>query len=215
MSDFPIEGVDVSGWQENLDTVEEWRQVRSSGVSVAIVKATEGVSYRSKSFEKQANSAHGAGLVVGGYHFVRLGDGSAQAKYFLDFALTRAQLQFAMLDIEWPSKWGSVDCATYSRGAVACAAEIARHLPIAIYTSRKEAVQLLSPGHGLGKFSLLAPAYGSNDGYAHELPKLPHGWTELWGHQYTSGGRVAGYERHIDRFRCRSERPRTWIPPLP
>jgi len=74
-------GVDVSGWDENID----WPAAASSGAVFAYVKATEGVAYVSPAFGQQYDGSAGAGLLHGAYHFAlpdRSG-GAAQADYFL------------------------------------------------------------------------------------------------------------------------------------
>ncbi|KAF9448789.1 glycoside hydrolase family 25 protein, partial [Macrolepiota fuliginosa MF-IS2] len=74
-------GIDVSSYQPNVN----WSKVKSSGVSFAFIKATEGTSYKSSTFSSQYTGATKAGLIRGAYHFARpsSSSGAAQAKYFL------------------------------------------------------------------------------------------------------------------------------------
>ena len=62
-----IYGQDVSGWQSSVD----WEAQASAGSRFAYVKASEGVTYRSSTFNEQYSGAGRAGLVRGGYHFAR------------------------------------------------------------------------------------------------------------------------------------------------
>ncbi|KAF8638459.1 hypothetical protein AX17_002193 [Amanita inopinata Kibby_2008] len=74
-------GIDVSGYQPNVD----WNQVKANGISFAYIKATEGTSYISPSFDSQYTGATNAGLIRGGYHFARpdISTGADQANFFL------------------------------------------------------------------------------------------------------------------------------------
>src|SRR5699024_642068 len=75
-------GQDVSGWQGEVD----WAAQAELGSRFAYVKATEGRSYRSPTFNHQFLGAGDAGLARGGYHFARPDSGGPeeQADFFLN-----------------------------------------------------------------------------------------------------------------------------------
>ena len=75
-----LTGIDVSAYQPHID----WRAVAAGGDSFAFVKATEGARYVSPVFRVQRDTAKGAGLLVGAYHFARWerDDPEAQAEHF-------------------------------------------------------------------------------------------------------------------------------------
>ncbi|KIK85356.1 glycoside hydrolase family 25 protein [Paxillus rubicundulus Ve08.2h10] len=75
------QGIDVSSHQPNID----WTTVKKNGIAFAYIKATEGTSYISPTFNSQYTGATKAGLIRGGYHFAHpdSSSGAAQAKYFL------------------------------------------------------------------------------------------------------------------------------------
>jgi GH25 family lysozyme M1 (1,4-beta-N-acetylmuramidase) len=75
-------GLDVSGYQENVD----WASVAADGASFAYVKATEGTTYTSGQFSQQYNGSAAAGLIRGAYHFARpdTSGAAAQADFFVD-----------------------------------------------------------------------------------------------------------------------------------
>lgn len=75
-------GQDVSGWQGEVD----WAAQAELGSRFAYVKATEGRSYRSPTFNHQYLGAGDAGLARGGYHFARPDSGGPeeQADFFLN-----------------------------------------------------------------------------------------------------------------------------------
>ncbi|WP_083713246.1 GH25 family lysozyme [Brachybacterium sp. P6-10-X1] len=75
-------GQDVSGWQGEVD----WAGQASLGSRFAYVKATEGRTYRSPTFNHQYVGAGDAGLARGGYHFARPDSGGPeeQVEFFLN-----------------------------------------------------------------------------------------------------------------------------------
>lgn len=76
-----VNGIDVSDFQGNdID----WAQVKSSGYSFAIAKATEGTGNVQSSFAHNINGIRAAGMVAGAYHFLSWEDDpAAQAAHFL------------------------------------------------------------------------------------------------------------------------------------
>ncbi|WP_336208654.1 GH25 family lysozyme [Nonomuraea sp. LPB2021202275-12-8] len=76
-----VAGVDVSNWTGEVD----WEAVTSGSGKFAFVHATEGVDYRSPSFEAQFGGAAAAGLVRGAYHFAQPHEsgGAQQADHFV------------------------------------------------------------------------------------------------------------------------------------
>jgi lysozyme len=75
-----VPGIDVSGWQGNVDWNYWWNQ----GKRFAWVKATEGTSYRNPYFAQQYNGSYNRGFIRGAYHFARpdVSGGTAQADFF-------------------------------------------------------------------------------------------------------------------------------------
>ncbi len=66
LEDFPIQGIDVSHHQGEID----WRKVAAlPNVRFAIMKATEGGDFRDRRFAENWRQAKDAGLVRGAYHF--------------------------------------------------------------------------------------------------------------------------------------------------
>lgn len=75
-------GQDVSNWQGEVDWAGQW----AAGSRFAYVKATEGQSYRSPSFNHQYIGASNVGMARGGYHFARPDSGAPgpQVDFFLN-----------------------------------------------------------------------------------------------------------------------------------
>ena len=77
---MPIQGIDVSYWQGDID----WRKVREAGIQFAFIKATEGGDHLDPKFLQNWHAAKRAGVARGAYHFIywcRLA--SEQADWFV------------------------------------------------------------------------------------------------------------------------------------
>ncbi|MGW9531123.1 glycoside hydrolase family 25 protein [Paenibacillus terrae] len=60
------QGIDVSHHQGTID----FKKVAGDGISFVFIKATQGKSFRSKTFLKFVKDAKAAGLLIGVYHYV-------------------------------------------------------------------------------------------------------------------------------------------------
>ncbi|HEU5474093.1 MAG TPA: lysozyme [Actinophytocola sp.] len=80
MVDASVPGIDVSGWQGNVNWAAQW----NAGKRFVWAKATEGTGYRNPYFAQQYNGSYNQGFIRGAYHFA-LPDrstGAAQADFF-------------------------------------------------------------------------------------------------------------------------------------
>jgi GH25 family lysozyme M1 (1,4-beta-N-acetylmuramidase) len=75
-----VAGIDVSGWQGNVDWASYWNQ----GKRFVWVKATENTNYTNPYFAQQYNGSYNQGFIRGSYHFATpdTSSGAAQANYF-------------------------------------------------------------------------------------------------------------------------------------
>lgn len=77
-------GVDVSSWQHPNGAAIDWEKVADSGITFALVKATQGVGYVNPWLARDLDDAAAAGLLVGAYHYAEAGsDGKAQGDHFV------------------------------------------------------------------------------------------------------------------------------------
>lgn len=76
-----VPGMDVSGWQGNVD----WAAAYAAGARFAVVKATEGTGYTNSSFAQQYLGSAAVGMTRGAYHFALpdTSSGTVQADYFV------------------------------------------------------------------------------------------------------------------------------------
>ncbi|KAN0087340.1 Glycoside hydrolase superfamily [Elaphomyces granulatus] len=75
-----VQGFDISAYQTNVNFGAAYQ----SGARFVIIKATEGLTYKSPEFNTQYTGATRAHFIRGGYHFARpdVSSGSQQAEYF-------------------------------------------------------------------------------------------------------------------------------------
>jgi lysozyme len=71
-----MNGIDVSRWQKRID-------LSKVPADFVIVKATQGVSYKSPTFEEQIRTALSAGRLIGVYHYASQGGAINEAEHFL------------------------------------------------------------------------------------------------------------------------------------
>lgn len=80
-TEFPIIGLDISAH----NGLPDFDSIASAGVDFVYLKASEGVSFRDKTFLRNYAAARRAGLAVGAYHFFRFEcDGARQAVNFIN-----------------------------------------------------------------------------------------------------------------------------------
>src|ERR1019366_4979101 len=79
--------IDISHYQQNPD----FAKVKAAGIVGVIMKVSEGVSGIDDKFAANRRAARAAGLLIGGYHFVRPGAIAEQAQRFLLLAAPDAQ----------------------------------------------------------------------------------------------------------------------------
>lgn len=74
-----IYGLDVSRWQGKMN----WKKAWDNGARFAIVKASQGMSYKDPEFKRNIDGALEQGFAIGAYHyFENASDGEAQAENF-------------------------------------------------------------------------------------------------------------------------------------
>jgi lysozyme len=97
---MPIQGVDVSYWQGDID----WRKAREAGVHFAFIKATEGGDHLDPKFLENWHGAKRAGVARGAYHFIYwCRPANEQALWFMLNVPQDPDALPPVLDLEWNS----------------------------------------------------------------------------------------------------------------
>lgn len=183
-------GIDVSNYQKDIN----WSQVRSAGVQVAYIKATEGDYFKDKYAVANYNEAKANGIKVGFYHFLNgSSSGRTQAEFFYNFLKSNNLLQYdckLCLDVE-------VAISDVCGRAVDFCNRLKQlsGQDILIYTGPS-----FANAHLDGRLSGY-PCWIAH--YGVSTPMATNVWgTNYAGHQYSSKGNVAGVNGNcdVDRF---------------
>lgn len=96
--EFPIQGIDVSHHQKNID----WHKIDTSLVQFAFIKATEGGDFKDTKFLYNWEQAKLNGITVGAYHFFTFcKDGHMQAQNFIATVPNDIGMLPPVLDLEY------------------------------------------------------------------------------------------------------------------
>jgi len=191
--DAAVYGMDVSGWQGNVN----WSAAWANGARFAYVKATEGTGYTNPSFAQQYNGSYNVGLISGAYHFARpnVSGGATQANYFVDHGggwSPDGRTLPGTLDIEY-NPYGST-CYGLSAGSMVAwikAFSDQYHArtgrwPV-IYTTTNWWSQCTG---NLGDFTSTNPLWVAR--YASTVGVLPYAWSFYTFWQYSDSGIFPG-----------------------
>ncbi|MGO4186978.1 GH25 family lysozyme [Pseudarthrobacter sp. TAF60_1] len=190
-----IQGLDVSGWQSNVD----WGSQFNQGARFAYVKATESTTYRNDGFASQYGGSRNAGMIRGAYHFATpsTSSGAEQARYFVagggGWSADGMTLP-PLLDIEYnPYNTLGNLCYNMSAGQMVSWIRDFSNTMVAL-TGRKPAIYTTTDwwktctanNSGFSDHPLHLASYATSPG------SLPNGWDtySIW--QYSSTGPYTG-----------------------
>lgn len=190
--DYTVRGVDVSSYQGDID----WKEIEKNGIDFAFIKASEGSTYRDKTFSKNIKNIKKTDIAAGAYHFMSFeSTGERQAQNFIAM-LGNAEFELPpVIDLElygdYISKPPSVSEVRGILDALVKGIYDEYGVYPIIYTNRR-AYSLYVSG-----------AYQECDIWMCDLikkPTLPDGrvW-KFW--QYSHTGKMSGYdgeEEYID-----------------
>ena len=188
----PLHGIDVSGWQGQVD----WGAVQRSGRIFGFAKATEGATFVDRTFGANRAAMGQAGLVLRGfYHFARpdRNTAAAEAAHFLRTVGPLGPGEVAVLDLEvnsglpgigdWAAEWlGRVHHAT-------------GRLPV-IYSYQSYLYEI--PTSRLTPYPLWVAAWGDDNGLVPTTQPRTDRWSRWTFWQYTSKARVPGVSTLVD-----------------
>lgn len=191
-----LKGIDISKWQDgiNLDAI-------SNQVDFVICKATEGVGYTDVTCDKFYQKAKALGKKRGVYHFARpdLNNSAVdEANWFLHE--TKGYWKDALLILDWEPKGNQLGNVAWAKQWLDTVYKATGVKPL-IYMSASVMCSYNWSSVIAGDYGLWLANYYTNDGQPHEecFNKYPlKYWTfyALW--QYTSVGRLNGYNGNLD-----------------
>lgn len=187
-----VHGIDVSKWNGNID----WQKVRSSDVSFAFIKATEGKDRADSRFPEYWQGAKAAGIAYAPYHFYYFcSTPDQQADWFIQNVPREAVMMPPVLDAEWNGD--SKTCTT-------------RPAPDVVRADLKRFMDRLEAWYGKRPIIYTSVDFHQDNlvGYftdhhfwvrsvaVHPVEKYPDRKWAFW--QYTSTGRIPGIEGSTD-----------------
>ena len=185
-----LQGIDVSGWQPESIT-------RDVDYDFAIIKISEGTSFRASLAAAQYQGAKERGKLLGVYHFASTEDPAAEADHFVATAQPYLREAILVLDFEadaidaWGGKGAKVFLdRVYARTGIK---------PL-IYCSGSVAARAdMKPVADAG-YPLWVVSWGANQSGGYRVPPVPSAgqWDEVTIHQYTSNGVLPGYAGRLD-----------------
>ena len=106
LADYPIQGIDISHHQGDID----WARLKGQPkVRFAIMKATEGGDHRDRKFAENWQAAKQAGIIRGAYHFFTFcRPGAEQADNVIATIPAEADALPLALDLEFTGNCGKV-----------------------------------------------------------------------------------------------------------
>ena len=187
-----LKGIDISKWQDGID-------LSKIETDFVICKATEGVGYTDQKCDKFYQQAKSLGKKLGVYHFARpdlRNTAVAEADWFI--RETKGYHKEAILILDWES--GDLKNVTWAKQWLDRVYEKTGVKPV-IYMSASVMSSADWSSVANADYGLWVANYGSNNGTAQEsvFNKYPlKYWTfyALW--QYTSTGRLDGYNGNLD-----------------
>src|SRR3954453_9168119 len=191
-----IDGHDVSSDQPPYGAPIRWAAVKAAGKEFALVKATEGTSYRNPWFATDYKRIRQVGMVRGSYHFARpaypIGvTATAQAKYYVNRLGTSARTSRTLppaLDLETTGGLTRGALVTWAQTFLLTVRRLTGRTPM-IYTYPSFWTSALADPVALARFPLWMASYGSGVGAS----------ATLW--QYTSTAKVRGIRGSVDMSR--------------
>lgn len=183
------EGIDVSKWQGTIN----FEEVANDGIDIVYIKATQGTTYVSPTFEEQYTNAKNNGLKIGFYHYVTartIEEARNEAQFFAS-KISGKQIDCKLaMDFE---EFGNLSQEEIN----AIGLEFVRRLeeltnkPVIIY-SNTYAARTIWNGE-ITKYPLWVAEYEVSK------PRDNGKWNSYVGWQYTNMGNIKGINGNVDR----------------
>lgn len=187
-----MNGIDISAWQGDNNI-----NLAKVPFDFCIIKATEGTDYTNRYLDSHASAVQGKKKLLGVYHYANGGDYKVEADHFLTVVkkyIGRAVLvldweshsnpRFGNNDLEWVSKW-----CTYVKDKTGVR-------PV-IYVQKSAMLAVKKAG-----YRLWVAQYENNNTTGYQLHPWNEGAYTCVMRQYTSHGRLVGYDGNLDLNKC-------------
>lgn len=182
-----MNGIDISHWQSGLN-------LNNISFDFAIMKATEGTGYVDKCCDKFYQQAKKLGKCLGVYHYANGKNYKEEADHFLKNV--KGYIGEAILVLDWESQgnaqWNKSD-KTWVKNW--CDYVYARTGVKPIVYVQKSALSRLQ---GIGDYGFWVAQYANNKPTGYQAKPWNEGAYSCTMRQYTSTGRLSGYNGNLD-----------------
>ena len=185
------DGIDVSGWQGNID----YSEVASSGIEIVYMKASEGTSFVDPYFNQNYTNAKANGLKVGFYHYLTARSDSeavAEANFFVSTISGMTPDCRLAMDFESVGNLSAEEINEIGLTFMQTVENLSGK-EMVIYSDTSNASNIF--GGGLTNYPLWVAQYEV------EEPTPNGNWDSWVGWQYTDAGEISGINGYVDRDR--------------
>ena len=182
-------GIDVSGWQENID----YAKVKEAGIQMVYIKASEGTNFIDPYFEKNYAGAKANGLKVGFYHYVRartVEQAQKEAQFFASVISGKTPDARLAMDFESFGNLNREEINAIALTFLKTVQNITKK-EMVVYSNTNDARNIF---YGeVTAYPLWVAQYGV------EEPTPNGNWNTWVGWQYTDEGKINGIQNYVDR----------------
>lgn len=187
-----MQGIDISAWQGDNNI-----NLAKVPFDFCIIKATEGTDYTNRYLDKHATAVQNKKKLLGVYHYANGGDYKAEADHFL--TTVKKYIGKAIIVLDWESRnnpqFGVNDLAWCAKWCSYVKEKTGVRPVIYIQKSAKDAVRKAG-------YRLWVAQYADNNPTGYQLHPWNEGAYTCTMRQYTSHGRLAGYDGELDLNKC-------------
>lgn len=188
-SNIVYQGIDVSVYQGNI----EYSKVKSDGIQIVYIKASEGTSLEDPYFKTNYNNAKSEGLKIGFYHFLRArneDEAIKEAEFFHSVISgtspdCKLALDFEIFDGLSPEKVNQISLAFLKK-----VQELTKKECV-VYSDEYNARTLFNKEIS-ENYPLWIAEYGVDS------PTSTGSWTSWAGFQYSDKGKINGITGYVD-----------------
>lgn len=183
-----LRGIDISHHQQGIN-------IGALDIDFVIIKATEGNGYKDDMCDSFVEQSKASGKKIGLYHFARpdLGNTAvSEADWFIKE--TREYQKEAIFVLDWES--GNLGNVAWAKAWLDRVYEVTGIKPL-IYMSESPANSYDWSSVANADYGVWIAEYGVNNGLANGSP-IAKNWPFITLWQYTSVGRINGYDGNLD-----------------
>ena len=184
-----LNGIDISNWQKGID-------LSKVPCDFVICKATEGTGYVNPDCDRAYQQAKASGKLLGVYHYANGGSAIAEADYFLNNI--QGYIGEAILCLDWESQNNAL-CGTGGPARTWISNWCNRIVEkIGVKPLIYASASLYKEVSGIGDYGLWIAQYADNNATGYQEHPWNEGAYTCAIRQYTSSGRLAGYNGNLD-----------------